>query len=169
MQTHAALLVYEIEDALKCSPLPPQKYASFERSTRQVPSNLNRALWKLARLRRLAESIDAAYDKDGRQHQELDTMTKQLHAEMRHSLEIVSALAISLVKVELAHDELSTDRLLADLNTAIMPARAIGGYLEVKEAVQYSSNHSCTRYCRCRPHSILFDDFSHYENSCYRT
>ncbi|HTP11198.1 MAG TPA: hypothetical protein VMP08_23245 [Anaerolineae bacterium] len=134
MQTHAARLVYEIDDALKCSPLPPEKYASFERQTRQVPGNLNRALWKLARLRRLAESIDDAYDKDGQQHQELDTMTHQLHDEMRHSLEIVSSLSISLVKVELAHDDLSTDRLLADLNDSNQRLRDLStSYLEVKE------------------------------------
>ncbi len=134
MQTYAARLVYEIDDALKCSPLPPEKYASFERPTTQVPDNLNRALWKLARLRRLAESIDYAFDEDGKQHQELDTLAKQLHGEMRHSLEIVSSLAISLVKVELARDELSTDRLLADLNESNQRLRDLSAsYLEMKE------------------------------------
>lgn len=139
MQTHAARLVYEIDDALKCSPLPPEKYASFERQTRQVPGNLNRALWKVARLRRLAESIDHEYDPDGQRHQELDAMTKQLHGEMQHSLEIVSSLSISLVKVELAHDDLSTDRLLADLNDSNQRLRDLSAsYAEVKEQrVQY--------------------------------
>jgi hypothetical protein len=141
MQTHAAHLVYEIEDALKCSPLPPEKYTSFERQTRQVPGNLNRALWKLARLRRLAESIDYEYDKDGQRHQELDAMTSQLHGEMRHSLELVSSLSISLVKVELAHDDLSTDRLLADLNDSNQRLRDLStSYAEVKEQrVQYEA------------------------------
>jgi hypothetical protein len=134
MQTHAARLVYEINDALKCSPLPPEKYASFERQTRQVPGNLNRALWKLARLRRLAESIDYEYDKEGQQHQELEAMTKQLHGEMRHSLELVSSLSISLVKVELAHDDLSSDRLLADLDDSNQRLRDLSAsYAEVKE------------------------------------
>jgi hypothetical protein len=134
MQTHAARLAYEIDDALKCSPLPSEKYVSFERQTRQVPGNLNRALWKLARLRRLAESIDYAYDKDGQRHQELETMTQQLHDEMRHSLEIVSSLSIGLVKVELAHDDLSTDRLLADLNDSNQRLRDLSAsYAEVKE------------------------------------
>ncbi len=134
MQTHAARLVYEIDDALKCSPLPPEKYESFGRQTRQVPGNLNRALWKLARLRRLAESIDSAYDKDGQRHQELATMTQQLHDEMRHSLEIVSSLSIGLVKVELAHDDLSTDRLLSDLDESNQRLRDLSAsYVEVKE------------------------------------
>ena len=134
MQTHAERLVYEIDDALKCSPLIPEKYATFERQTRQVPGNLNRALWKLARLRRLAESIDYEYDKEGQQHQELDAMTKQLHGEMRHSLELVSSLSISLVKVELAHDDLSTDRLLADLDESNRRLRDLSAsYAEVKE------------------------------------
>ena len=134
MQTHATRLVYEINDALKCSPLPPEKYASFERQTRQVPGNLNRALWKLARLRRLAESIDFEYDQEGQQHQELEAMTKQLHGEMRHSLELVSSLSISLVKVELAHDDLSSDRLLADLNDSNQRLRDLSAsYAEVKE------------------------------------
>ena len=134
MQTHATRLVYEIDDALKCSPLPPEKYASFERQTRQVPGNLNRALWKLARLRRLAESIHHDYDQEGQQHQELEAMTKQLHGEMRHSLELVSALSISLVKVEMAHDDLSSDRLLADLNESNRRLRDLSAsYAEVKE------------------------------------
>ena len=134
MQSHAARLVYEIDDALKCSPLPPEKYISFEQQTRQVPGNLNRALWKMARLRRLAESIDYEYDKDGQRHQELDAMAKQLHGEMQHSLEIVSSLSISLVKVELAHDDLSTDRLLADLNESNQRLRDLSAsYIEVKE------------------------------------
>ena len=134
MQTHAARLAYEIDDALKCSPLPPERYVSFERQTRQVPGNLNRALWKLARLRRLAEAIDYQYDSNGQQHQELESMTQQLHDEMRHSLELVSSLSISLVKVELAHDDLSTDRLLADLNDSNQRLRDLSAsYAEVKE------------------------------------
>jgi hypothetical protein len=134
MQTHAARLVNEIDDALKCSPLPPERYASFEQQTKQVPGNLNRALWKLARLRRLAESIDYEYDKDGQQHQELEAMAKQLHGEMRHSLELISSLSISLVKVEMAHDDLSTDRLLADLNESNQRLRDLSAsYAEVKE------------------------------------
>ena len=134
MLTHAARLAYEIDDALKCSPLPPAKYASFERQTRQVPGNLDRALWKLARLRRLAEAIDYQYDHDGQQHHELETMTIQLHDEMRHSLELVSSLSISLVKVELAHDDLSTERLLADLNESNQRLRDLSAsYAEVKE------------------------------------
>jgi hypothetical protein len=141
MQTHAERLAYEIDDALKCSPLPPEKYVSFERQTRQVPGNLNRALWKLARLRRLAESIDYKYDSDGQQHQELEGMTQQLHNEMRHSLELVSSLSISLVKVELAHDDLSTERLLADLNESNQRLRDLStSYAEVKEQrVQYEA------------------------------
>jgi hypothetical protein len=134
MLAHAARLAYEIDDALKCSPLPPEKYASFERQTQQVPGNLDRALWKLARLRRLAEAIDYTYDHDGQQHQELEVMTKQLHDEMRHSLELVSSLSISLVKVEIAHDDLSTDRLLADLNESNQRLRDLSAsYAEVKE------------------------------------
>jgi hypothetical protein len=133
MQTHAARLVYEIDDALKCSPLPPEKYAIFERQTRQVPGNLNRALWKLARLRRLAESIDDQYDQDGRRHQELAAMTAQLHGEMQHALELVSSLSISLVKVELAHDDVSTERLLAALDDSNQRLRDLSAsYAEVK-------------------------------------
>jgi hypothetical protein len=134
MLTHAARLTYEIDDARKCSPLPPDKYTSVERQTQQVPGNLDRALWKLARLRRLAESIDSDYDTDGHRHQELATMTQQLHDEMRHSLEIISSLSIALVKVELAHDDLSTDRLLADLHESNRRLRDLSAsYAELKE------------------------------------
>ena len=134
MLTHANRLVDEIGDALKYSPLPVAKRASFERQTRQVPGNLSKALWKLARLRRIAESIDAEYDKEGHKHQELATMAGQLHDEMLHSLELVSSLSISLVKVQLAHDDLSTDRLLADLDDSNQRLRELSAsYAEVKE------------------------------------
>ncbi len=53
---------------------------------------------------------------------------------MRRALELVSSLSISLVKVELAHDDLSTDRLLVDLNESNQRLRDLSAsYAEVKE------------------------------------
>jgi hypothetical protein len=51
MVEHANRLAYEIRDAVKESPLSPQKRSSFQLQAGEVPDNLVKALWKLARLR----------------------------------------------------------------------------------------------------------------------
>jgi hypothetical protein len=134
MVEHANRLAYEIRDAVKESPLPPRKRSSFQRQAGEVPDNLVKALWKLARLRRIAASIDQRYDEQGLKHQELDQMVHQLRGEMQHSVEVLSSISISLVKVQLAHDDIATDRLLADLNDSNQRLRELSAsYAEVKE------------------------------------
>jgi hypothetical protein len=134
MVEHANRLAYEIRDAVKESPLSPRKRSSFQRQAGEVPDNLVKALWKLARLRRIAASIDPRYDEQGFKHQELDQMVHQLRGEMQHSVEVLSAISISLVKVQLAHDDIATDRLLADLNDSNQRLRELSAsYAEVKE------------------------------------
>ena len=116
MVEHANRLAYEIRDAVKESPLSPQKRSSFQLQAGEVPHNLEMALWKLARLRRIAASIDARYDQNGQKHQEIEHMVHQLRDVMQHSVEVLSSISISLVKVQLAHDDIAADRLLADLD-----------------------------------------------------
>ena len=124
----------EIRDALAERPFTAEKRASFEKQAREVPGNLVQALWKLARLRRIAAAIDQRYDEEGLKHQELEQMVNQLRGEMQHSAEVLSAISISLVKVQLAHDDLATDRLLADLNESNQRLRDLSAsYHEVRE------------------------------------
>ncbi len=134
MVEHANRLAYEIRDAVKESPLSPQKRSSFQLQAGEVPDNLVKALWKLARLRRIASSIDQRYDEQGLKHQELEQMVNQLRGEMQHSVEVLSSISISLVKVQLAHDDLATDRLLADLNESNQRLRDLSAsYHEARE------------------------------------
>jgi len=134
MVEHANRLAYEIRDAVKESPLSPQKRSSFQLQAGEVPDNLVKALWKLARLRRIARSIDQRYDEQGLKHQELEQMVEQLGGEMQHAVEVLSSISISLVKVQLAHDDLATDRLLADLNESNHRLRDLSAsYHEARE------------------------------------
>ena len=134
MVEHANRLASEIRDAVKESPLSPQKRSSFQLQAGEVPDNLVKALWKLARLRRIAGSIDQRYDELGLKHQELDQMTNQLRGEMQHSVEVLSSISISLVKVQLAHDDIATDRLLIDLNESNHRLRDLSAsYNEARE------------------------------------
>lgn len=134
MVEHANRLSDEIRDALKDSPFDVKKRASFESQAGEVPDNLVKALWKLARLRRIAVSIDDRYDVQGDKHQELDQMANQLRSVMQHSVEVLSSISISLVKVQLAHDDLAGDRLLADLNESNQRLKDLSlSYAEVKE------------------------------------
>ena len=134
MVEHANQLADEIQDAVKDSPLTAVKRRSFELQAGEVPGNLVRALWKLARLRRIAAAIDVLYDEQGLKHQELGQMANQLRDEMKHSVEILSSISISLVKVQLAHDDIATDRLLVDLNESNHRLRDLStSYVEVRE------------------------------------
>jgi hypothetical protein len=134
MVEHANRLATEIGDSIKDDPLPARKRKSFKQQAAQVPRNLEMALWKLARLRRIAASIDHRYDSDGQKHQEIEQMVNQLRSVMQHSVEVLSAISISLVKVQLAHDDLSADRLLADLNESNQRLRDLSAsYAEVRE------------------------------------
>jgi len=134
MVGHANQLSHEIQEAVKDSPLSAGKRRSFELQAGEVPDNLVKALWKLARLRRIAASIDARYDEQGLKHQELEQMVNQLRSEMKHSVEVLSSISISLVKVQLAHEDIASDRLLADLNESNHRLCDLSvSYTEVKE------------------------------------
>lgn len=133
MVEHANRLAAEIRDTVKDSPLPARKRSSFEQQAGEVPHNLEMALWKLARLRRIAASIDYRYDQDGHKHQEIELMVNQLRGVMQHSVEVLSSISISLVKVQLAHDDIAADRLLADLNESNQRLKDLSAsYAEVK-------------------------------------
>lgn len=133
MVEHANRLASEIRDTVKDSPLSARKRSSFEQQAGEVPHNLVRALWKLARLRRIAASIDYRYDQDGGKHQEIEQMVSQLRGVMQHSVEVLSSSAISLVKVQLARDDIATDHLLADLNDSNQRLKDLSAsYAEVK-------------------------------------
>jgi hypothetical protein len=116
MVEQANRLAYEVRDALKHSPISDLKKSSFQLQANEVPHNIVDALWKLARLRRIAESINDHYDAQRQHKQEIEQMVSQLRKEMEYALVVLTSIPVSLVRVELAHGDISSDRLLSDLN-----------------------------------------------------
>lgn len=128
-------LVAEVQDALEHSPLPPHKRASFDQQARDVPRNVVQALWKLSRLRRMTESIGSQYGAQSRE--EIREMDERIRAELDRSLEVFASIPVSLMKVELAHGNIATDRLLADLSEANQRLYDLSSsYAEIRELRQ---------------------------------
>lgn len=106
----ANLLVVEITEALTKSPISSRKKALLMRQARKVPVGIVESAWKLARLRRLQSLTD-----DQVVHAEaFDMESKRLQA-MRDSVNLLASLPLSLMRLELAHDERYMDRIIEDL------------------------------------------------------
>ncbi len=134
MLERADRLARDIKDALKHSPVSPTRRSSFERQAREAPDNLVRAMWKLARLRRIADSIDPDFDRAGQNRQTITELQDKLLAEMAHSVEILSAIPVSLMKIEIARGDAAADRLLADLNETNRRLQDMSAsYAEIRE------------------------------------
>jgi hypothetical protein len=109
-------LAREVHEALQRSPVSAERKAAFERQAREVPDNVNRALWNLVRLRRLSASIDPRSDPENQNRQAISNLENKTLTEMTQSVELLASLSVSLIQVELARGERSADRLLADLD-----------------------------------------------------
>ncbi len=133
MLERADRLLREVRAALKHSPMSAPRKTSLERQAREVPDNLVTAMWTLARLRRMGDSIDPRYDREGQNRREITEMQDRLLAEMTHSVEVLSNIPVSLMKVELARSEGSVDKVLVDLdetNKRLLDMSA--SYMEIK-------------------------------------
>ncbi len=109
-------LAREVHETLKHNPVSPERKTAFERQAREVPDNVNRALWNLARLRRLSASVDPRSDPENQHQQTINDLENKTLAEMAQSVELLASLSVSLIQVELARGDRSVDRLLADLD-----------------------------------------------------
>jgi hypothetical protein len=109
-------LAREVHETLRHSPLSAERKAAFERQARDVPDNINQALWNLARLRRLYASIDPQFDPANQNRQAISDLENQTLLEMTQSVELLASLSVSLIQVELARGDRSADRLMADLD-----------------------------------------------------
>jgi hypothetical protein len=109
-------LAREVHETLQRSPVSAEKKAAFERQAREVPDNVNQALWNLARLRRLYTSLDSQSDPANQHRQAISDLENKILLEMTQSVDLLASLSVSLIQVELARGDRSTDRLLADLD-----------------------------------------------------
>ena len=103
-------LAREVHETLRRSPLSAERKAAFERQSREVPDNVNRALWNLARLRRLYTSIDPQSDPANQNRQAISDLENKTLLEMNQSVELLASLSVSLIQVELARGDRSADR-----------------------------------------------------------
>ncbi len=109
-------LAREVHETLQRSSISAERKAAFERQAREVPDNINQALWNLARLRRLYASIDTQSDPANLNRQAISDLENKTLLEMTQSVELLASLSVSLIQVELARGDRSADRLLADLD-----------------------------------------------------
>ena len=133
MLERADRLVREVRAALKHSPLSAARKSPLEQQAREIPDNLVRAMWTLARLRRVYDSLDPRFDREGQNRREVTEMQDMLVAEITHSVEVLSNIPVSLMKVELARSEGSVDKVLVELdetNKRLLDMSA--SYLELK-------------------------------------
>ena len=91
----------------------------------ELPANMAGALWRLDRLRKMERAIDVRISRGQQTRDEMVALEKQIVAEMQRSLETLSAIPLSLMKVEVAQVERPTDRLLSSLSEANQHLRDI--------------------------------------------
>jgi hypothetical protein len=140
MLERADRLARVVRAALKHSPMSAPRKSSLERHAREAPENLVKAMWTLTRLRRVYDSLDPRFDRDGQNRREITEMQSKLVAEITHSLEVLSNIPVSLMKVELARGEGNVDKLLLELdetNKRLLDLSA--SYTEVKQWGQSTS------------------------------
>jgi len=116
MLERADRLLRQIRASLKHTPINTARKATLEWQAREVPDNIVKALWTLARLRRIRESIDPRFDRDGENSSQLAELQDELISEMMHSLEILSSIPVSLVRLELARGDSAVDKVLVELD-----------------------------------------------------
>src|SRR5512139_33446 len=80
-------LAREVHETLQHSPVSTERKAAFERQAREVPDNINQALWNLARLRRLYTSIGPQPDLAHQNRQVIGDLENKTLLEMTQSVE----------------------------------------------------------------------------------
>ncbi|MFN4294431.1 MAG: hypothetical protein ACK4JD_09890 [Thermoflexales bacterium] len=110
----AVRLVDEIKDVLKSCPIPYEQKAELLRQVRDVPGNVNRAVCKLNRLRRIkkiAKRAEGAANVLG----EIEAMERGIVGELRRTHETLLTVPVTLMKVDVARGERNLDRIIAEL------------------------------------------------------
>ncbi len=114
----ARRLVDEIKAALKICPIPYEQKTELLRQVKDIPDNVVRALHKLHRLRRIkkiAKRSDDATNADSVLN-DIKVMERQIVGELRRTHETLLSVPVSLMKVDVARNERSLDRIIAALS-----------------------------------------------------
>ncbi|GIV83119.1 MAG: hypothetical protein KatS3mg052_0126 [Candidatus Roseilinea sp.] len=113
----AVRLVDEIRDALKSCPIPYEQKTALLRQVRDVAGNVNRAVGKLNRLRRI-KKIAKRSEEAAHVLSEIEVMERSIVGELRRTHETLLAVPVTLMKVDVARGERNFDRIIAELGEA---------------------------------------------------
>ncbi len=112
----ASSLCSSIENNLGHTPVSIDKKTIFKNQTNILILNINKTLWKRFRTRKLHWAINHDTPQSEKLRENAGNMTRKIELEVSRSLDILSAVSLSLLSVELAHDEAKFDRLINILN-----------------------------------------------------
>jgi len=111
----ARRLVEEIRGALAGSAFSTAQRAELLRQLSRLPENVNRALHKLQRLRRV-KRIAKRSEGAGAVLQDILQMEEQIIAELRSAHQTLLAMPVALMKLDLARGDRDFERMIASLD-----------------------------------------------------
>jgi hypothetical protein len=115
------LAFFEVPQALKKAPISFIKKSQISKQSNQIPDNIVSLMEKLGQVRRVKNTINR-YERHGNSSQRWDEVQKieqDILAEIHYSMEILSSIPISLVRLELTRGDFSSiEKLLSGLNNA---------------------------------------------------
>lgn len=133
-------LAEEVADLLKTSPISAQQKADLREQTRQVPENTLRAVSKLQRLHRLKDIARRHADEDyaARTVCEIEELEAGLQAQLKHMRRTLLDISVALMRVDLARDDYSLDRLMRELSATNQRLNDLAdGYADVRSERAY--------------------------------
>ena len=135
-QTSRANDLYrEIKNVLLHTPVSEAKKISFDHQSSQILFNINRALWKQSRSKYLYSAIKHDTSQAQQSKKEIESMINRLNQEVERSLDVLTAVSVSLLNVELAHGDAEFDRLLNELNESNRRLRELSDAYKDSKAV----------------------------------
>lgn len=110
----------EVPEALKKAPLNSTKKSLIQQQADKIPENIINLMEKLGQVRRLKETI-SRIDRYGNSNQNLgdiQQIEKDIMVEVNYSMEILSSIPISLVRLEISRGDNAIENMLLKLDEA---------------------------------------------------
>jgi len=122
MTIRAYLLFKEVKKVMKKCPIDPNQKAPLENQTRAVFKNMQNAIWKLYRIRRIKGLIKDRRNDIFNEAQELED---RLRLTMDSTLNALAAVPILIMKVELEDRKTKINQILFDLKNRNQELRTL--------------------------------------------
>ena len=136
----ARKLVQEINETLKTSPLSAEQKSEVQRQIKDVPANVNKALNKLQRLRRLKKIAKRNEDASNSATviSDIKVMEQKIRDELLKTHEELLAMPITLMKVDTARGSRDLDRIIESLSdTSSRLNDLASGYDDLRSSNSY--------------------------------